>query len=1586
MPSSHETPPQPALRRKIAFVESSETLEQKARDVADAKLTAEKGSLKGVGGFFSRVIKHNILRDVYRQVYIDRAKKAIKGDGTGNENLYADEGTDRAAHQQTLKGVADRFISEYDTAVHKDAGEIARNLDDRDAVQHGVKETIRDLVRDYATNAIDDAEFAQRRNVLYQAMRDLGLREGKQEIFDKGVLYADNLSEYAQEQREVYREKQRLDALDLDFDVVVAKAKSGVRTEAQFDAVDRLISKVQDKTKGVVPFGLVNETTYAAGIALLYSGVARTAQSLARSKLAAVMTVGSSALASLGIGFVREQRRQEELRRQHFREMAQGKEFRPDQSPVRSEMEQFRYDTRKAADLTQAITSLLEGQNADQLLGALGSAESRVQISDQQKIDLIGYTEEKTVDQERLALDIAIAKAKVKLRALGKTDADITGESSRQRALLTQGDAGIERKNQLFNKMKNNKAIKAAIKGAIIGAVVGEVFHEAGAVVGGARTGVIGPDTPWPDGSHHYTPLGGAVAYLKAFLKGEHMPGHGNGVMHEALNFNDHHVQFKVPEGYGLTHNPDGTYNLVEGNGGHAVASHFKLNPDGTYPPETRQIMQEAGVGIGRVHNRFVITENVQQNESAADYLADHPAGHHAIKRDLWYDNDTPKPVFDQNELRMDWGGQHNTGLTPDGKFIFNVSRMTHGGSFHDVESADAPQLINEGGHLKALLSLSRGTQNEVFAFPVDAHGNVLIDPNSPDGQEVMRAGLFSVDRNGQAIFNGRFAEIAQSMGDRNGFEHVRVLATYEGDGIDNIACTAPETKIIDDVRVGFFPPESDTVIDIPPIIPVIPNMPMEPTYRRERPQEMFPPEVVGYSYNERRKRGYSDLSQYRNSDQQIVGLIEQLDRDPEKRRKYKHVLERLNMFANVRNLPEEQRDKLQQELERYNRRYGVSRSFDEYVAQELGNIFRQIENIYIEEAKVGEKVFVPEFYEKSNLVKGLEQTEEVVVILPDPIGDAVLMTPLLHALSQWMKLNGKEKPIQLVTRHPQLFEVFQEQFPGLVRLVPANTIGQAFQESKRRFIINTHQTFEDYGTLGISPEGAQDPSQVMSVDWASWQREIYPERAGKSVKYDMIPARIARNFEVMTGQRLFENINATESFINRSSKFEAEANELRLKYDVASDAEVIVISPGASVTPKEYSPERWSQVMGLIFQKYPKAHILFLEDPDPTKRELYGVMVDEFKRTTGNKVSRVTEGLERMNTIMSMAHRVITPDTGLGHYAGALGKRTLMLMLSDPVQWSTPGARQINHAKALERYRTGSGVYNPAWNQDSSGSYYTNDNGVLVGASDIDPEVIVDALEERESVKAISPELPAGWNEKIKDLKTFTSLIHHLEELPDGHAFTEEGKHMPADFMKRFLGRVKNKKLTRIESMRFARSIPHKELREQIIKIVEGKDDDKFTRAGTGSERFFVNRTIDDKRRINIQRGKEWILPAGVNLKKARIEVPEGATLTVEGEVSDSAMIRVRAGGKVKIKSMKDSILVAEKGAKVEVETSNDVMIYKHDESEVKIENGRTAEERTASRVSEIPMTDDFTSTDEYKDLEKNRVERIAEFKRTST
>lgn len=162
------------------------------------------------------------------------------------------------------------------------------------------------------------------------------------------------------------------------------------------------------------------------------------------------------------------------------------------------------------------------------------------------------------------------------------------------------------------------------------------------------------------------------------------------------------------------------------------------------------------------------------------------------IKRNLWYDNDTGAPRFDLNELRLRWAGLMGRGVDANGNFVMNVKDMLKSDSFHGSTSADAPDLL-QSGELKAILSLSKDTSNDVALVDIDpSTGNLVMDPSArPE-----LAPFFHVGPDGKAVFDGRFIEIVHFVGkDANGNDLVNILATYEGDGVEEIPIPSPELE-----------------------------------------------------------------------------------------------------------------------------------------------------------------------------------------------------------------------------------------------------------------------------------------------------------------------------------------------------------------------------------------------------------------------------------------------------------------------------------------------------------------------------------------------------------------------------------------------------------------------------------------------------------------------------------------------------------------------------------------------------------------------------------------------------------------------
>ena len=331
-------------------------------------------------------------------------------------------------------------------------------------------------------------------------------------------MYADNLLEVVREVQRNVENGEKLNELDLDFDVVVGKAKNGVRTEAQFNAVDKVVDRIQ-KTK-VGKFA--NETTVASAVSIAYSLGAVASKKLANSKLFAWGSFGATAAMGAGIAGLREKKRLEEERRQHGREMAMGKTFSPDKSPRRKEMEEFRYEAKEASALTDALEQSiyrisedgtreirdLSQEELQTALANLAEIESRIKISDREKVDLISYSNVTKVSDERLRLDILRAQAKVDLRKLTTGEVKHPGNEGKEDVVLgkelkipegksldefltsltggrieslIKGDEGMEKRDALFKAMRNKRVAKAVVKGLVTGLIIGGVAQEVGA-------------------------------------------------------------------------------------------------------------------------------------------------------------------------------------------------------------------------------------------------------------------------------------------------------------------------------------------------------------------------------------------------------------------------------------------------------------------------------------------------------------------------------------------------------------------------------------------------------------------------------------------------------------------------------------------------------------------------------------------------------------------------------------------------------------------------------------------------------------------------------------------------------------------------------------------------------------------------------------------------------------------------------------------------------------------------------------------------------------------------------------------------
>lgn len=1345
--------------KKVVIVNAEDIAETEARDAADITLAKEKHA----SGIFGKITK-TLFYNYNRQKKLNEIKDKIKKE----DNVYAGQDDSGEAHKNAMSAIAERFSSEYEELVDKKGGEEKKLLDNKTPEGINTTAEIKKIIIAYARGELNDVDFKEERNRIIGAISDENIKGASS--------FADNLLEKAQEVKILVEHGIKLEELDLDFEVIVGKAKSSIKTEAKYNTVDKILDKMEKV--GITKY--VSPTTLSLAVGFTYTVAAATSKTLLRSKALAWGTFGATAVVSGVLMGANESKRLADERRQHQREMAKGGVIE-DGSKRREEMEEHAYatiDARKSIDEIEALLydtdkegkKVLKNLSENDIRSAmakLGDLEARDNLAELRKVDLINYSSLALAEKERTEMDIMRAKAKAELRRLtkdekfkdifGKQDFDeyIDSLTKSTQDALQGGELGLDAKDKAFRKMQIEKSLLKGVKTALWGATIGGTVQEIKAYfdddVEGVIEGMFSKDHTAHGGATIQTPL----EHLRGIITGHPTHLGGPSIMQ---NIDGHN--FNLPQGASMLKNPDGTFDITLSDRVIGDNIPITFNPDGTLSPESIELLGEEGIVAEPGHD-VTYGDRVEGELSADDYIKNHPGSTNTVHRDLWYDNDTPKPVFDKNELKLHWGGGHNSGINEHGQYVFNVKHMVPKGSFHDSFNVDAQDKIKNHG-LKMLLSLTRGTQTHPFEVDIDADGNAIIDPDSEVGK------LFFSTENGHAVFHGRYAEVAEMMDTKDGVDNVRLLATYEGPGretIPDIIDTTCTEKVIDlDLPLDDEPPY---------FIPIMYRNPLEPLGKRKPKLKPDPVpstdpgilKIERMSYGGYMKEYFTDLGTYRNTDSQIEQLIAGIPNHPKLKEKYKFLLERLKILRNYKNEGQKVKAMLLKETYVYNRRYSLDRpiTVDNFVEKEIRRIYHQVENIYIDNANEGEKPYSKEFYDKSPIIKGIKDCDEVVVVLPVAIGDAVLSVPIINSVYKYFALNNIDKKVKVMTKQPGLFKCLEDQFPNLEIISNSDAETYFKRENKKRFIINSERGFEKYDMFNISDAEVKDPSKVMSVDWASWMKEESPVDARRMTKYDPLPARIARTFEVMTGQKLFKDIKNTDKYIEKDKNFDVESKEIKNKYNIKDDEIIITISAGSSVTPKEYSPAKWIEVINGIYAKYPKAHILFLDDPEPTRKARYGEMVDKLVAEKGYAISRSDDQLNKMNTIMSMSDVVITPDTGLGHYAAALGKKTIMLYLSDPVLWSAPGVKRVIHGKGFDTYRKGEKTYNQAWDQNRKDDYYVEDDGVMVGASDITPEQILKKMDEvlKPSVENVSTQ-----TEKAKKTRAFFELVAKDEEL----------------------------------------------------------------------------------------------------------------------------------------------------------------------------------------------------------------------------
>lgn len=839
VPPASPAPPAPAPRVsgapgtgsefKLVLVDQSKDARDFARDAADERLTNELNE----GGRFRRFVKGvwkgNLARDYYRQKYIREAQSAIEA----SQDVLTHEVSDVDRRTNAKMATIQRFQGDYEGMVSTGpdgVGERKDVLTEDNELARGFKR----IIREYAEGRIDERALAEERGRVIHAYVEA---YGTDQI-GEGLVRTDNLIEIAQAVKGAIEHGESIDHVISNMQIITGEARTGARTEAHYSKADKAAEWLSKRRlTALLPDAAIATATSIA------SGILRLGSSKAVSAAAMTLAPGVGSAIMAGI---RENKRVKDERQQHSREMAMGKEFTQGHTR-REQMEKTRYETVNALDLTESLrenhaaiflddSERAAGATKDDALqaalDALAAVEVRNRISDSEKIDLISYSDVASVNEERLQL--AIARAELKVALGGELDAatrarlGLDGDASLNELIdasavsyqeTIEGD--MSAKNKAFNLLRARRVAFAATAGLAVGTSLGLLSQEAMAAVDPTRAGLIehawGGQNHTYEGADHQTVLEGMVHGDNA---GNHVAPSGEFTSTSV----GEHGTLALSNDHTLVRNEDGTFNFVDPSG-RATVENLPVNKDGSLSPESIRLLENKGMVVEDTHTTVDVVTHEKRSVNLDQFMENHKSETTHVHRTGWYYNGSPSPQdANLNERRLEWTGN---GMTKDGGFRMNVSSMTHDGSFNENGSTDWAADAKDGT-LKLAISPTSGEQANPILIDIKPDGSIDIPAGSTAAQ-------FFGDKDGEAVFNGRYAEVVHTGDvDAQGRLEIQPLATLVGEDTvgdqtftDTVTVHTPELHPGYKITTGGYD-EIPTFTEMAPVIPVASRRAME--------------------------------------------------------------------------------------------------------------------------------------------------------------------------------------------------------------------------------------------------------------------------------------------------------------------------------------------------------------------------------------------------------------------------------------------------------------------------------------------------------------------------------------------------------------------------------------------------------------------------------------------------------------------------------------------------------------------------------------------------------------------------------------
>ncbi len=628
-------------------------------------------------------------------------------------------------------------------------------------------------------------------------------------------------------------------------------------------------------------YDITDKEYVAAGLAAV-SGVAAKGVSVLQGRtVSGAMIVGAGVvgggvgvglLASSGImgatvGAMRARNNYEQELSRNIRLRAQRKS---DAAPHEAESKSFEVmELPQATELAKSIqTALAEFEEnctpeekqvrMDRLVNELSAVNARVYMSDHnlhlQKRFLIAgeqrvvYGEEKTwrsrqmdfiagssiptFSQEMDQLDMLRAETVVAIRRELQQNPELARHipegaqglarllaNKRELAItdLIQRDGGVA---DTLEKIKSDKwaSVKKAAKwGAVIGTGIGAVAQELAAYFSETRVGILEEIQAKWNGKNlnvqgkMLTPLE-SLMHLREWWQGHAAP-------HANIPTLGGQSRIAFPEGAEVRPSNNGDTRVYEYFENGKRKAGFKITSQGKLDAQSVTALRARGITVKEVP--YTLTGKLPgKTVNASDLL-------HEIMEDKGHPLHGSVKYIDKKicvEDPLYGNGKHFAWTEENGEYVARLNapeKMTHGGvNMAELATADAEQ-----SDLKILFSIGDSTEGKVLEVPVINSGGQLevrIPPTHP------AFGLFA-DKGGKVSFLGKSTELGfmrlhSDKSDTYGYD---IFARETGGkGVDKL--TLPSTAQPEEMYELVFEPDArmqDTSIELPPVIPIVPEV-----------------------------------------------------------------------------------------------------------------------------------------------------------------------------------------------------------------------------------------------------------------------------------------------------------------------------------------------------------------------------------------------------------------------------------------------------------------------------------------------------------------------------------------------------------------------------------------------------------------------------------------------------------------------------------------------------------------------------------------------------------------------------------------